>query len=55
MEGIGLAFAVIQQTVVTGMKASRYRQTGANLNRYPVPELQSFLIQKGPEWNIPFW
>ena len=55
VEGIGLAFAVIKQAIVTRVKASRYGQTRTNLNSYPVPKPHSFLIKKSPEWNIPFW
>ena len=54
VKSLGLAFAVVEQAVVARVKASNYRQTCANLNRYPVPKLQTLLAEKGSEWNIPF-
>lgn len=55
IEGFGLALAVVKQAVMARVKAARYWQAGAYLNRYPVPEFESLLVEEGPQQHVPFW
>ena len=55
MKDVRLTLAVVEQTVVAGMKTPGYRKTCAHLDRNPMPEIETLLLQKRTEKNIPFW